>query len=566
MTLQNTWNRIKKTVRQKCLHNVLNFIFIIAFINVFQAVFGPENSILAVSLTILMPASTVRDMTATPVKHLCVQTVILELMVVSAFLVQSLQPWAALPLNLATLLIILYAYTYEYSSSMYFPYILSYLFFLFISPVTAEQLPRRMLGALAGAVCTILYQFYSNRTRVTETAHDRLTAMLEQARRAVDFRLTGTGGDPDLALVRESVCVVSRAVYERRRKALRISDAGFALVDAARTLEHLILLVRALPGDPSPAQAAFLSRLGPWLDDCRDFVLRLRPDLPATDWGADAPPELREAADYLRARLGHMADRERRRNYRPTGLSLWIRVKAAMDVSSVRVTYAIRTAVLLAVGTLLVQLLGVTHGKWILFTVASLSLPYADDIGTKTWKRVLGTLAGGAVSVVVYSLFPAAEVRTFFMMFSGFLTGFFSDYAQTYACSTVGALGGAVFLTTFGWGAVSAMFGLRVLYILLGALIVFLFCRLLAPFTRHTASEQLTAKYVRLSDLLARVCAQDAVDAQLYYSLVIQAQLTEQKLRENAGKDGQMEALIPVLAECHRRVRDAHLAAVPAQA
>ena len=198
MTLQNTWNRIKKTVRQKFLHNVLNFIFIIVFINVFQAVFGPENSILAVSLTILMPASTVRDMTATPVKHLCVQTVILELMVVSAFLVQSLQPWAALPLNLATLLIILYAYTYEYSSSMYFPYILSYLFFLFISPVTAEQLPRRMLGALAGAVCTILYQFYSNRTRVTETAHDRLTAMLEQARRAVDFRLTGTGGDLSL--------------------------------------------------------------------------------------------------------------------------------------------------------------------------------------------------------------------------------------------------------------------------------------------------------------------------------------------------------------------------------
>ena len=92
MTLQNTWNRIKKTVRQKFLHNVLNFIFIIVFINVFQAVFGPENSILAVSLTILMPASTVRDMTATPVKHLCVQTVILELMVVSAFLVQSLQP------------------------------------------------------------------------------------------------------------------------------------------------------------------------------------------------------------------------------------------------------------------------------------------------------------------------------------------------------------------------------------------------------------------------------------------------------------------------------------------
>ena len=53
------------------------------------------------------------------------------------------------------ILVILYAFTYEYVSHLYFPYILSYLFLIFISPVKPEQLPKRLLGVLTGAVCII---------------------------------------------------------------------------------------------------------------------------------------------------------------------------------------------------------------------------------------------------------------------------------------------------------------------------------------------------------------------------------------------------------------------------
>ena len=49
-------------------------------------------------------------------------------------------PLAALPVNPMAVFLILYAYTYEYTSHLYFPYILSYLFLIFISPVTPEQL------------------------------------------------------------------------------------------------------------------------------------------------------------------------------------------------------------------------------------------------------------------------------------------------------------------------------------------------------------------------------------------------------------------------------------------
>ena len=64
-------------------------------------------------------------------------------------------------------------------------------------------------------------------------------------------------------------------------------------------------------------------------------------------------------------------------------------------------------ALLLSLVTLLVQTLALPHGKWLLFTLASVSLPYADDVPVKIKKRVLATLVGGLASVLIYSLVPS---------------------------------------------------------------------------------------------------------------------------------------------------------------
>lgn len=44
------------------------------FISVFQTVFGQENNIVGVILTILMASSMMRDLTSTPLKHLVIQS------------------------------------------------------------------------------------------------------------------------------------------------------------------------------------------------------------------------------------------------------------------------------------------------------------------------------------------------------------------------------------------------------------------------------------------------------------------------------------------------------------
>ena len=94
----------------------LDFIFIITFVTVFQKVFGMENSIVGVIFTIMMASSMLKDMTASPVKHLAGQAAVLAAMAVSACVVNTLPPVFSFPLNFGMIFLILYVFTYEHSS------------------------------------------------------------------------------------------------------------------------------------------------------------------------------------------------------------------------------------------------------------------------------------------------------------------------------------------------------------------------------------------------------------------------------------------------------------------
>lgn len=558
-------DRMKESVNKNFRHATLNFIFIIIYVNVFQLVFGMENSIVGVIFTIMMSASMVRDLTGAPVKHFLCQALILVLMAAAACFVAAVPPLAAVPVNLAMIFLILYAYTYEYVSHIYFPYILSYLFMVFISPVPPEGLPKRLLGTAAGAAGIILYQLVNGRNRVAETAREVLTAMIDEAESCIEGILSGKEISRNPEKLRGDLCRLSKIVYERRKKALCISDAGFAMIDSGRGLENLVLLLYEMEGPVTPGREELLRRISFQLTNFRTFMMRKGTPLtlPARSrfcaQGDDEAGRFYQCLQYISDHLLKMTLPEEKKSCRKTLMSFTVRLKAALHVSPVRVIYALRVSCLLTLCTLVVQLLQLPHGKWLLFTVASVSLPYADDVGAKAGKRLIATLIGGGCSVVVYSLIPTAGGKTAVMMISGYLSFYFSDYSATFACSTVGALGGAVFMGKFGWGLVGRMLLIRLGYIGAGILVALAANCLFFPFKRKTATRQLWKKYVSTTRLLSEVCRKEQADPQLYYSMVIQAHLQEDRLMQNASELN-WEGAKGLLEQCRQAVRLAHRA------
>lgn len=560
---KSKWN-IPDVIKDNFRFSTLSFIFIIFYVNIFQIIFGPENSIVGVIFTIMMSASMVRDLTATPFRHLMVQTLVLVWMALAAYWVSTLPAPLSFVINFITLLLILYAYTYEYSNHIYFPYILSYLFLVFISPVNAQQLPKRMLGMAAGAVSIMLYQWIMGRKRVAETARDVLTEMLDDICLLISYRLGKTEEKPDLTDIRRKLCHLGRTVYERRKKVLCISDASFSMVAAGRGLEHLLILVHELPEQLSHHDTALLLYTLDRLASFRAFLQRETKELPPLS-SSDLPDEKHGKTAHLfyntllytQDRLLHMSDPQNKTHYRKTALSLKVRLQAALDLSPVRAVYALRTALLLSCATLLVQYLGLPHGKWLLFTLASVSLPYADDVPAKMKKRILATITGGILSVVIYSLVPSPTGRTAAMMLSGYLSFYFTDYRETFACSTIGALGGAVFMGSFGFQAVGGMFLVRLGYIFVGAAAGYIANCILFPYNRAKATRQLWKKYKSVTELLDKICLSDSMDSQLYYHLVIQAYLLEEKLSQNADLE-QWEEFPGLLITYQEKIRKAH--------
>ena len=560
---KSKWN-IPDVIKDNFRFSTLSFIFIIFYVNIFQIIFGPENSIVGVIFTIMMSASMVRDLTATPFRNLMVQTLVLVWMALAAYWVSTLPAPLSFVINFITLLLILYAYTYEYSNHIYFPYILSYLFLVFISPVNVQQLPKRMLGMAAGAVSIMLYQWIMGRKRVVETARDVLTEMLDDICLLISYRLGKTEEKPDLTDIRRKLCRLGRTVYERRKKVLCISDASFSMVAAGRGLEHLLILVHELPEQLSHHDTALLLYTLDRLASFRAFLQRETKELPPLS-SSDLPDEKHGKTAHLfyntllytQDRLLHMSDPQNKTHYRKTALSLKVRLQAALDLSPVRAVYALRTALLLSCATLLVQYLGLPHGKWLLFTLASVSLPYADDVPAKMKKRILATITGGILSVVIYSLVPSPTGRTAAMMLSGYLSFYFTDYRETFACSTIGALGGAVFMGSFGFQAVGGMFLVRLGYIFVGAAAGYIANCILFPYNRAKATRQLWKKYKSVTELLDKICLSDSMDSQLYYHLVIQAYLLEEKLSQNADLE-QWEEFPGLLITYQEKIRKAH--------
>lgn len=555
--------KIPKRIREHFRFSTLSFIFIIAYVNIFPRILGQENSIVAVIFTILMSASMVRDLTATPIRHLLIQSLVLVWMALAAYWVMNLPALSSFFINFITLLVILYAFTYEYSAHMYFPYILSYLFLVFISPVNASRLPGRVAAMVVGAVCILLYQWVMGRKRMVETSRDVLSEMIDIVNGYIASKLGEVDEQPDFALIHQKLCALSKLIYDRRKKVLCVSEAGFSVIDAGRGLEHLLFLTHDLPVRLSEKEKEVLLQTVHQLNIFRSFIHQEIKDLPALEPNVflDGKEKTGESffkmLFYIQDRVLHMTDPQNKTHYHPTAQSFWIRFLAAIDLSPMRAVYAVRVALLLSCGTLIVQTLSLPHGKWLLFTMASVSLPYADDVPDKMKKRIIATVAGGLLSVIIYSLIPSPAGRTVAMMLSGYISFYFTDYAGTFTCSTIGAMGGAVFMGAFGFPAVGGMFLIRLGYTLAGAAAAYAVNCVIAPFSRAMATKLLWQKYKSVTALLAKVSRDNHIDPQLYYNLVIQAHLQEDKLIQNAHLE-QWKGFPELLSKCREQVRSAH--------
>ena len=379
------------------------FAVMVIFIAGFSAAFGQENSLVGVVIVVMALMLLQRDLSARPLVNLGGILGLNLAMGLCAY-VSLMDEYLGLVLNLALVFAVVFLTLQVLASPMHFPFMLGYAFMLAV-PVTAEQLPVRLLALAVGSVLVVGMNWVVNRRRFEMTSHRGMEALCRAVASAA--RDVASGGHPDASAFDASCKSLGAALGDRLKSNFFTTPADRSLLDlmvAARGLGR-----RACSSEADPKLLEGVASLMDVLADheagrasLEDFRAAYA-DLRSSNRGAD--PLMMSAVAAVDDALSRLSGASASfSGGRPPVRALGVRLREDLRIDSVRFTFAVRMTLLFAMWAFVWQHWDLENAKWLLFTTVAIVQPYVDGSMQKSVRRVAGTLVGAVAFMALAAL------------------------------------------------------------------------------------------------------------------------------------------------------------------
>ena len=130
----------------------------------------------------------------------------------------------------------------------------------------------------------------------------------------------------------------------------------------------------------------------------------------------------------------------------------------------------------MSIGVFLVALFNIENGKWIIFTLGAINQPYLDKATVKLRYRIIGTIGGVAIFLVVYSIVTGDSARMSLLLIVGYAMNYITKYTYSVVCITLFALGSISVGANIPYIAIQ-----RLIFILIGSIIAIIADKLIFP-------------------------------------------------------------------------------------
>lgn len=84
-------------------------------------------------------------------------------------------------------------------------------------------------------------------------------------------------------------------------------------------------------------------------------------------------------------------------------------------MESLRFNLAIKASILISIAVFVVDYFNIYEGKWVVYTLAVVLLPYAEDSTKKSIDRVIGTILGAIMLGIIYKLINGNQMLMIFI-------------------------------------------------------------------------------------------------------------------------------------------------------
>lgn len=85
------------------------------------------------------------------------------------------------------------------------------------------------------------------------------------------------------------------------------------------------------------------------------------------------------------------------------------------SMESLRFNLAIKASILISIAVFVVDYFNIYEGKWVVYTLAVVLLPYAEDSTKKSIDRVIGTILGAIMLGIIYKLINGNQILMIFI-------------------------------------------------------------------------------------------------------------------------------------------------------
>ena len=110
------------------------------------------------------------------------------------------------------------------------------------------------------------------------------------------------------------------------------------------------------------------------------------------------------------------------------------------NLHPVRAIYAIKVGLLTAITSLITALFDLDQGRWMVYTVFSITEFCSEHCKVKSKERMQGTVIGALIVVFIFMFIKDNTLRSLVVLMAGYLNPFAENYRDTIICVTVSSV------------------------------------------------------------------------------------------------------------------------------
>lgn len=536
--------------KNKIIGNTLIFIIIMIYLGIFRSVFGGANSLVGITVITAVLMLTQRDLTAEPIKNFLTLLLVNVMTGVFSYIAVN-NLWIGIPLNLIALFVIAYTFSSNIKGLVVIPFGLQYLFMI-SEPVYGIDFEKRMIALVFGAFFVMAIQFVVNKKKLEKTFNPSIINIIDSLIETINLpeyllepspyvmgRLIDTLRDDEDTgnVLFKNIDNLKKIIYDKRKKGFYLNRGTKEVVDIVWILERISL---NLHKDCIYKNQEFNKYLKSYLSEIKFSIENKKYSINYKEFYGNLDEdmlEVKKTIDDLVININQLMKIENMKKHdfhikAPKHFSKLEIAKKDFKIDSLRVSYALRLAILGAFTLFLTKFFNLAEGRWMVYTIFALIQPYKEVTIRKSKDRIQGTIIGVLLVIVVFMIFKNTQVRMLSILFMGYLNPYAQRYRNMVICITFSAVASLAITENI----TVILGGERLFFVAIGVIIALIGSKYIIPYNIENTNQYIIKNYNKLRFQLKKDINTSQVEDGIKLLYVLPAFFEEKLVSLNTGE------------------------------